>query len=324
MFAGILAVASCQHDVVYKADYNITLDKDNTYYAGDPVKFNITGEVDNLVFYSGENGSQYIYKDRYFIEPSEVKNAVMNLDVKGRYGSDFGSLEIWVSGSFEGLSGKDGAADKAKIAALVDAGMPSWTKLDYVDDKANDNNYVRLEVPLNDYLDNMSMAFHWCPPTNTRVQRTYHIKGTLEVEVEGMDPLSQRLRELGLVHVMMNDELDPYHNSENNAMNGSLYFPQVVSGKPDPEQDIFMQGENPNVLSYALDGWAFTTPQPLSKVANDKGTVIKNLQNYLHTYEYTWTKPGTYKVTFVGRNENYAASSEEIIEYTIIILEKPE
>ena len=53
-------MASCQQDVVYEVDYNITLDPANTYYAGDPVKFNIDGDVDNLLFYSGETGSQYI------------------------------------------------------------------------------------------------------------------------------------------------------------------------------------------------------------------------------------------------------------------------
>ena len=30
-------MASCQHDVIYKVDYNVTLDKENTYYAGEPV-----------------------------------------------------------------------------------------------------------------------------------------------------------------------------------------------------------------------------------------------------------------------------------------------
>ena len=58
---GMLLMASCQHDVIYEADYNVTLDKENTYYVGEPVKFNITGEVDNLLFYSGETGHQYRY-----------------------------------------------------------------------------------------------------------------------------------------------------------------------------------------------------------------------------------------------------------------------
>ena len=68
----------------------------------------------------------------------------------------------------------------------------------------------------------------------------------------------------------------------------------------------------------------FTTPRPLNKVANDKGTVVKDLQNYIHEYEYTWTEPGTYDVVFVGRNENYMSASEEIQRFTITILEKPE
>ena len=84
-----------------------------------------------------------------------------------------------------------------------------------------------------------------------------------------------------------------------------------------------MQGVGANVLKYALNGWVLTTPQPLTRVANDKGTVIKNLQNYIHKYEYVWEKPGTYHVVFVGRNENYLSSSEEKHEFTITILEKP-
>ena len=93
----------------------------------------------------------------------------------------------------------------------------------------------------------------------------------------------------------------------------------------EPEKaDVIMQGIGANALKYTLNGWCLTTPQPLTKVANDKGTVIKNLQNYLHTYEYTWEKPGTYKVTFVGRNENYTSSSQMVKEYTITILPKPE
>ena len=57
-------MTACQHDVIYEVDYTITLDKENTYYAGEPVRFNITGDVENLDFYSGETGAQYVYKDR--------------------------------------------------------------------------------------------------------------------------------------------------------------------------------------------------------------------------------------------------------------------
>lgn len=122
-----------------------------------------------------------------------------------------------------------------------------------------------------------------------------------------------KLGDLAPTILMLNEELDPYHN---NKGNGSMRFEPAKA-------DVIMQGIGGNVLKYTLNGWVLTTPQPLSKVFNDKGVVIKNLQNYLHSYEYTWTEPGTYTVTFVGRNENYAASSEEVIEYTVNIIDKP-
>ena len=50
---------ACQHDIVIETHYNVTLDADNSYIAGEPVRFNIEGEVDNIVFYSGETGYQY-------------------------------------------------------------------------------------------------------------------------------------------------------------------------------------------------------------------------------------------------------------------------
>ena len=132
--------------------------------------------------------------------------------------------------------------------------------------------------------------------------------------MQGTEPSEMTLTDLGFKSLMMNEEVDAY---KKNAGNGSIRFDNAVNAG-----EICYQGCSGNVLTYAIDGWVFTTPRPLNKVANDKGIVIKNLQNYMHEYVYTWDKPGTYKVTFVGRNENYASSSEQVSEYTITILEK--
>ena len=323
LFAGVFCLASCQHDVIYEIDYNITLDGENTYYAGDPVKFNITGDVENLVFYSGEIGSQYVYKDRYYVDSEEINNATLSLDVRANYGTAYGSLEVWISNSFTGLTGKDGAKDRATIKEMVDGGMKEWTKLPYEDLSKDNGKWSSWEFSLNDYLDNMTIAFHWCPPTHEIVQRTYWINGTINVEMTGVPPITQTLRDMGCVKIMMNENLEPLHNEKNVASNGSMRLPQPDANGVWPEQHLIMQGVGANVLTYALDGWVITKPQPLSKVANDKGIVIKNLQNYLHSYEYVWNEPGTYKVVFVGRNENYASASEQVYEYTINILEKP-
>ena len=316
LFTGVLLFASCQHDVIYEVDYNITLDEENTYYAGEPVKFNITGDVDNLLFYSGETGAQYVYKDRYEVPVEDVLSANLHLDIRGRYGyiADYEALEIWVSKEFTGINGSnDPDGDRAKIKEIVDAGMPGWTKLDFKD--VNKDQWFGYDFPMTDYLSNLCIAFHWRPKDPELTQRTYWINGKISLEMAGTEPSEMRLTDLGFKSLMMNEEVDAY---KKNAGNGSIRFDNATNAG-----EICYQGCSGKVLTYAIDGWVFTTPRPLNKVANDRGIVVKNLQNYIHEYVYTWNEPGTYEVVFVGRNENHLSSSEQIHKYTITILEKP-
>ena len=311
MIGAVAALAAaCTQNVVYEIDYTVSLDKENTYMAGEPVRFNFDGLVDNIVFYSGEIGHQYKFKDRYEVPMESVKAADMNIEYQARYG-EAGALEVWVSNSFEGLNGSDGAADRAAIKAMVDGGMEGWTKLDYQEGAST--KWTSQNYDLKDYMKGFSIAFHWNPPTNTKTQRTYWINGEITLDLEGMNPSVIDFTSLDLVSVMMNEEIeDPYYKDKGN---GTINLNKR-------EADIVMQGVGANALPYAIDGWLISKPIPLNKVSNDQGTVIKNLQNYLHTFEYTWTEPGTYTVTFVGTNSNYAGRSEKVHEFTIIVLPK--
>ena len=307
-----MAFCACQHDIVRETDFNVTLDAENTYVVGEPVRFNFTGEVDNVIFYSGETGSQYKYKDRYTVPAEDVLAANLDMDFQARYGLA-GALEIWVSSSFEGLNGEDGAADRATIKTMVDGGMQGWTKLDYQEGAST--KWTEQAFDLSEYVENSCIAFHWCPPQFDQTQRTYWINGKLSLDLAGTDPTVMDISELGFTTVMMNEEIeDPY---KKNAGNGSIILNNPNTGA------LIFQGVGGNALTYCLDGWAISKPAPLNRVANDKAVVIKNLQNYIHKYESVWEKPGTYHVVFVGRNENYLSSSEEKHEFTITILEKP-
>lgn len=310
LLSGVLLMASCQHDVVYEVDYNVTLDPANTYYAGDPVKFNFEGNVDNLLFYSGETGSQYQYKDRREVALEEIESATLKVDYFAQYGNG-GALKVWVTDEFEGLTGESAQADTALFKPIVRGGMEGWTQLTY--NEGASGKWTYQEYDITDYISNFAIGLNWCPATHTATQRTYWVNVNLDIQLKGVAPISMRLGDLGPKILMLNEELDPYHN---NKGNGSMRFEPAKA-------DVIMQGVGANVLKYALNGWVLTTPQPLTRVANDKGTVIKNLQNYLYEYEYVWDEPGTYHVVFVGRNENYLSASEEKHEFTITILEKP-
>ena len=306
-----MALCACEHDIVRVTDFNVTLDTTNTYFVGEPVIFNFEGEVDNVIFYSGETGSQYQYKDRFTVPAEDVKAVNMDMSFQARYGKA-DALEVWVSKSFEGLNGEDGAADRAAIKAMYEGGMQGWTKLDYQEGAST--KWTEQQFDLSEYVENFTIAFHWCPTDITATQRTYWVNGTLSLELEGTDPTKMDISELGFTTVMMNEEIeDPYHK---NAGNGS-----IILNNPKTAALIF-QGVGGNALTYALDGWAISTPAPLNRVANDKADVIKNLQNYMDSFEYVWNEPGTYHVTFVGTNSDYKSETMEVKEMTVTIIDK--
>lgn len=302
--------AACTQDVVYEADYTVCLDKGNTYVAGEPVRFNFDGNVDNIVFYSGEIGHQYKFKDRFDVPMEAVNAATLGIEYQARYGEP-GALEVYVSNDFTGLDGNDGAADREAIKAMVEGGMQGWTQLKY--DEGASTKWTSQEYDMKDYMENFSIAFHWCPPAKDKTQRTYWINGTITLDLEGMFPSTIEFTGLDFTTVMMNEEIeDPYIKNNGNGT--------IILNKP-ATADLVFQGIRGNQLDYCIDGWAISKPIPLNKVANDQGTVIKNLQNYLHSFEYTWTEPGTYTVTFVGTNSNYAGASRKLYEMTVNIID---
>ena len=310
--AALLSFCGCQHDIVRETDFNVTLDADNTYFEGEPVRFNFTGEVDNIVFYSGETGSQYKYKDRYTVPLEDVLAARLNMEFQARFGLP-NALEIWVSKSFEGLNGKDGAADRATIKAMVDGDMQGWTRLDY--EEGASETWTEQQFDLSEYTENFTIAFHWCPPAYDKTQRTYWLNGKLSIDLAGEESTIMDLSELAFTTVMMNEQIkDPYHK---NAGNGS-----IILNQPNTGALIFQGVAGTEENGYCLDGWAISKPSPLNRVPNDNGTVIKNIQNYMHTYEYVWEKPGTYEVAFVGTNSDYLSATSETKIITVNIIDK--
>lgn len=330
-----LFFAACEHETITTGfNYNITLDGENTYYAGEPVRFNIEGDVDNIIFYSGEFGHEYQYKDRYNLPTEDVASAVFELEIQHRWGNAEPALEIYMSNSFDGLSGTDGLLDREVVRQMYEAGMPGWEKVEF-DDQLKQDLWVPLTLDLKEkgYLDQFSIAFHWNPPKGgvdengkiipTRFD-TYWLRGDLSIAFydKNFPATDMTLNSLIDVTVMMSDELDPYYVNEGN---GSIRT--NTSG-----QDLNFAGgqlynpESPNdnhIKHYDCEGWVFTAPQSINKVENDKAVVIKNMQNDLDYYEYTWTEPGAYEVVFVGTTKDYLESDQSVKKFTINILDTP-
>lgn len=306
--AAALLAAACSHDIDQPVSCTITLDPSNSYLAGEPVRFLMKGQADNILFYSGETGAQYAFRDRYSVPVQQVKSATLHMEYSHEWGVE-GGLDVYISNSFNGLNGFNGVADRATVQQMSEAGMPGWTKLDY-EDSSDSKGTVVKEYDLSEYLENCSIAIHWHPVNNgVSAQRTYKIAGELTLDIEGMPLSTSYLSGLNPIVVTMNEELNPYF--KNNGT-GSVNF--------ESEDMISCRGVAAGALKYGIDAWIFTTPTALNGVENDKGIAIKDLQNYLSSFEYSYAEPGNYTVTFVCINRNYAGYSrtEQFIDLSII------
>ena len=215
--------ACSQNDILYDVDFNVTLAPENTYYVGDPVTFNFDGEVDNILFFSGESGHEYRFKDRYSIPLDQIESATLHLDVWPRYGK--GSLSVWYSSSFTGLNGNDGEADRTTMANMESGGMSGWTSVytSAADEASLNEGGPGLPIPdvdVTEALENFSLAFLWNhdeEEIQSNAQRHYRVNGSLSITAEGIGTVTTDLSDFIMTTVMMNEEVDPYYKNAGNA-----------------------------------------------------------------------------------------------------------
>lgn len=320
-----MAGISCEENLVHDSEETyITLNPDNTYRAGEEVRFNIKGNPDYVYFFSGEVGSQYEYRDRTTISMEDLEQCKLVLSIMSLYGPK-GGLDIYMSKEFEGLNGDNAMADLAAVQAIeasldADGNLPGWRHLtEYIDPSSSDTAPVTYEFDITDYADNFALAFHWHPfnlhpeTHDECVQRTYRINIEVHTKFRDYDEVVTVGRDLGLVSVSLNTDYiaDPYYK---NNSNGSVVFTNA-------NYDFVMQGAAAGVLQYALNSWVMTTPRPLNNISPDTGMSVKSLADDIDQYAYTYENPGTYEAVFMLTNGNYQGQNRKVQRMTVTVVD---
>ena len=310
--AVLTLVWGCEHKVIEDIDFYVSFNAENTYFTGEKVVFNFDGNAENIVFYSGEKGSEYQYHDRYSIPSENIESAQLSLDVVSQYGKA-GAMEIWITDKFSGLWGDDLIKDREIVTSLTSTDMAeTWTKLAYTD--PNSGGTVEVAHDIEGLKDNFCIAFHWNPIYDGKnSQRTYKVNGEINLGVKDMGQSKMTLSNLDFTALMKNDNGEYAYVS--GTKNGTIILNDSV-------YSLFFKGCGATEFNYALDGWAISRPRPLNKIENDKGMVLKNTQNYMDSFEYVWNEAGTYEVVFVASNSNYAGSYEIVKKLTVNIVDK--
>ncbi len=345
----VSAAAGCEQANVYSdVDFRVTLDPSNTYRVGDPVVFNIDGNPDNLLFYSGEDGHEYRYKDRYQTSVDNVDSVLLFLQIQHRSGivNDGNTeLKIYCNADFEGLKGVE-SEDRPLVESMIeeadasaDASIKGWTRIPYDKPDREQDVYDTVLVKFTDnsiIAENFCLAFYWdtpefadAPDKSNLIMDTFYVNGDLTVYYPGGVEMTYSLNSMmGTVFM-----LDNRFKSWTGNRLGTPYYYNGGNGtiRLDAQQDIVFAGGNymdnvttPDVaddgIPFWCRGWIFSAPRPFLNIEPDQPEVVKNLQNRMSSFEYTYGEPGAFKVTFVGANENYQGSSSKVQEFTLNIV----
>jgi hypothetical protein len=284
-----LSVASCTkwNEVGSPDDFQVSTDQ-LVYAAGDTIKFQFSGNADNIVFWSGMPGQQYEYRDRTFVTGNTIS---LNFKSYSQFGvADKTNIRLLVSTDFTGVY--DSANIKSATWQDI-SGRAVWS--------TGADQTPSGDIDLTDFASankDMAIAFRYVTSVvadatvqNRWVFRSFDLKST---STGGGVTALATVANAGWKSWSF---LDP-------ATTWTISATQLVS----------------NRSSTALnDDWIITKLYNPNKIAPDRGIAIKNIATAQTDYEAVYTDPGTYKVTVVATNANSGGQATVIRELELTI-----
>lgn len=299
-------LSSCDADGVDSVDFGVTLSNDaQEIFVGDPVIFDFSGNLDYIIFYSGEDGSKYANKDRLRVE---VESAELSYGILQQYTRvphrNKETMSIFISESFNGdyttirqedwqcLSGANGVLH-LKVPLCADA---------------SGKETVSDGMDLTAYKDKkFYLAFRYNAAAASDIDTYPRVDVTSLV-------VSKKLVDGSTA--TMNDPKDQF---------GFSYAFESITKKTNfsaSNTTLLFQPTADNLKSD-VDVWAISQAIDLAAVSPDMGTPIKSLNMKTQSYTYTYSEPGEYTVTFVGSNANAWNSKSVVKEFKIVVKENP-
>jgi hypothetical protein len=156
------ALTGCNSELEESADLNVNVTtSENVSVTGDtiivkkgnPVLFNFVGDPDNITFFSGEKGCQYIYRDRVTVDPSEVVSSKLMFSVWYQYGnakSAANLVKMYISDAFTGLVKNNFKEDSVLVEGFQWSDLVDQSKLPQAPGSAK--TAQSFEVDLGNYL----------------------------------------------------------------------------------------------------------------------------------------------------------------------------
>ncbi|MDO5980170.1 DUF5017 domain-containing protein [Flavivirga spongiicola] len=268
---------------------------------GEPVEFKIKNAPNFLYFFAGDFEHQYKFRDRTNAEGT-VTMSFLNSQKWGLGANATGNLSVWYSKDYDG----SGSAASVNIA--------TWTE---ITDRFNISTLYDFTlqesgiVDITDLADGKPIYFgfkYFCDDTTTRPSEWYLDNLNIQMDVaDAPAPLTVASEDVpGFKGVDVQGIVSGWNANKWYWDSGKKLWRMRGQVKVGGEWIV-------------NEDWLITNAINLTKVAPDKGTPLKTYSEKLETFEYTYTKAGTYTITFIANNETIHGQQEKIQEYTITV-----
>lgn len=295
-----LGLSSCNKKEAVELKFNIEPTK-TSYKVNDTVTFKVSGNPDQLTFYSGEEGRQYIYKDRLFAESDEI---TLEFATHKRYGTAAtqpNTISLFASQKYNGSKSTFSEQDWVDISSAFTFspfdGAENYTPSGVVNLLQLSNLGLNIDKEKPIYF-----AFKYQGLSNASAQP--------RIFINKFD-IKTKTKEGKVIPV-----LTLATGGWSSLKIGNTAVDWIIDGGANTTR-LRNQGAAAN--APANESWIMTKGLFLTSVIPDKGVALKNMSTRIGEYNYVFTKAGTYKVTFVASNENVYGGDKVIKELEIVV-----
>lgn len=287
ILASILAVGavSCSEEA---PDSKLTVTAVGAFKAGEPVTFKISGDADNIVFYSGEVGHEYGLRDRLYADNDLMVDFVSYTDQSTGIHPNF---QVLVSNDFNGVYDAENVAAATWTDVTGEFALPSKTGANTPSGEVNLKRYAGEADDALVYFAFRYYDMDGVAQKNRWVVRSMNIR---KVSPEGQETLIADIKTAGWQNV---------------ALSGSMAWTL-------PGTQLLAAG---NTATSDKDAWVISKGFDVRAAEPSTGIVLKNIATDLSSYQYVYEKPGTYNAVFAATSVWYNSSTSSTTSVKVTI-----
>lgn len=301
---------------------------------GEPIEFVFSGDPDNIVFFSGEEGSNFEYRNRTTIDPSQIVSSTLSVDVNTQWSGGYDNLfSMYMSESFTGLFKNDFQQDCQLLKDFSEWG--EWVEQEEIPDAPNVTRH--FEKDMKPYLSkNLTLAINVHPHDETKQQPRLNFNNLKITNVlDNGSTVVLYASEFGLTPVniwssdLSNITLDPnlskvsgYYDASGKLVESALWYGTVNLNIWGMWNLVNASKGNLFVHSVPVgkglrESWLVSDYLVINSCIPDKGITIKNISNNITSYKFTYEHEGTYSATFLMTNSNYKNEDSKVITMVV-------